>query len=295
MGSTGSGVAQLRTLLDQPEIVVAPGVVDALTARLVEQGGFSAVYATGAGISNSLLGLPDLGLATMTEILEQVRRITDAVEVPVIADIDTGYGNPVNAYRTVAAFERAGTAALQIEDQISPKKCGHFAGKETVPVDEMVAKIRIAQEARSENGPLIIARTDAVATEGFESAIQRGLRYREAGADIIFVEAPESIEEVEQVPKRIDAPLLINMTEGGKTPALSAPELQQLGYKIVIFPNALMRTAAFAVRNAISVLRDTGSSASFEDVMLSWEDRQNAVNIEYYKSLEETFVTNVKV
>lgn len=285
--------ARLSDLVKSSEIVVAPGVVDALSARLVEEAGFSAVYATGAGIANSQLGIPDLGLATMSEILQQVQRIVNAVDLPVIADIDTGYGNPVNVYRTVTEFDRAGVSALQIEDQISPKRCGHFAGKETVPAEEMIAKIEVAREARSDEGLLIIARTDAIATEGFDAALQRARQYQEAGADMIFVEAPGSMEELKTIPREIEAPLVVNMTEGGKTPLLPASELQEMGYSMVIFPNALLRSAAFAVRGALDHLKTRGESSELVPTMISWEDRQALVNIDFYQQIERRYVTEV--
>jgi 2-methylisocitrate lyase-like PEP mutase family enzyme len=292
MGFRDSARQALRRHIDDESagILVAPGAVDALSARLVEQAGFPAVYATGAGIVNSQFAVPDLGLATMTEILQQVQRMVQATELPVIADIDTGFGNPVNVYRTVQEFDRAGVAAIQIEDQVMPKKCGHFAGKEVVPAEEMVAKITSATEARSETGPLVIARTDAIATDGFDDAIRRANMYREAGADLIFMEAMESREEMKSVPQLIDAPLVVNMTEGGRTPLCPAEELQQMGYSLVIFPNALMRTAAFAMREALSHLRKHGSSEELLPKMLSWEERQTLVNIGFFQELEQRFV-----
>ena len=294
MSSVNQTREALRQAVNASEIVVAPGVVDALTARLVQQAGFPAVYATGAGIVNSQFAMPDLGLATMTEIREQVRRIVSAVDLPVIADIDTGFGNPVNVYRTIREFDHAGVAAVQLEDQVSPKKCGHFAGKQTVPAAEMVAKIQIAREAAGDSGLLIIARTDAIATEGFEPALERARRYRDAGADILFVEAPESIDQLERVPREVDAPVLVNMTEGGKTPLLTARELQQMGYNLVIFPNALMRIAAYAVREALDQMKQNGGTGELLGSMLTWGERQSLVDIERFEALERTFVTGIE-
>ncbi|MBX6342311.1 MAG: isocitrate lyase/phosphoenolpyruvate mutase family protein, partial [Thermomicrobiaceae bacterium] len=227
-----SAGARLREALARPGALVVPGAVDALNARLVEEAGFDAVYATGAGIANALLGLPDLGLATMSEILEQVRRIVAAVSIPVVADVDTGYGNPLNVYRTVQEFERAGVAAIQIEDQVSPKRCGHFSGKEVIPEEEMIRKIAAAREARRDDALVLIARTDALATHGLDEAVRRGRAYAAAGADLIFVEAPRSDAELAALPPAIPAPLVANMTEGGLTPLHSAAELAAMGYKV---------------------------------------------------------------
>jgi methylisocitrate lyase len=280
----------LRRRLEQPEILVVPGAVDALNARLIEQAGFDAVYATGAGISNSLLGLPDLGLATMTEIVEQARRMTGAISIPLIADADTGYGNPLNVVRTVREMERAGVAGIQIEDQVSPKKCGHFSGKQVVPAGEMVQKIRAAVYARQNPDTLIVARTDAIATAGLDEAIRRGRSYAEAGADIVFVEAPRSLEEIARIPKEIDAPVLFNMTEGALTPMISAGELQDMGYRAVIFPNAALRVAMLAVRTMLAELHAAGTTAAALDRMETWANRQQAVGLPEYEQLEQRFV-----
>jgi len=280
----------LRRRLQQDDILVVPGAADAVTARLIEQAGFEAVYATGAGISNTLLGLPDLGLATMTEIVEQVRRMTAAINIPLIADADTGYGNPVNVYRTVREFERAGIAGIQLEDQVSPKRCGHFSGKDVIPAEEMIRKIHAACDARQNPETVIIARTDAIATSGFDDAIARGRAFAEAGVDIVFVEAPRSVEELQRIPKDIDAPLLVNMTEGGVTPLLSAPELQAMGYRIAIFPNADLRVSMFAVRSMLGELRQAGTTANMLDRMMSWQDRQSAVGLPEFGELEERYV-----
>jgi methylisocitrate lyase len=280
----------LRRRLEQPEILVVPGAVDALNARLIEQAGFDAVYATGAGISNSLLGLPDLGLATMTEIVEQARRMTGAISIPLIADADTGYGNPLNVVRTVREMERAGVAGIQIEDQVSPKKCGHFSGKEVVAAGEMVQKIRAAAHARQNPDTLIVARTDAIATAGLDEAIRRGRSYAEAGADVVFVEAPRSLEEIVRIPKEIDAPLLFNMTEGALTPMISAGELQDMGYRAVIFPNAALRVAMLAVRTMLAELHAAGTTAAAFDRMETWANRQQAVGLPEYEQLEQRFV-----
>lgn len=286
-----SGTAStLRQRIEHGDILVVPGAADALTARIIEQAGFEAVYATGAGISNSLLGLPDLGLATMTEIVDQVRRMTGAIGIPLIADADTGYGNPVNTYRTVREFERAGIAGIQIEDQISPKRCGHFSGKDVVATEEMIRKIRAACDARQNPATVIIARTDAIGTDGIDEAIQRGRAFAAAGADVVFVEAPRSIEELRRIPREVAAPLLVNMTEGGATPLLSASDLQAMGYRIAIFPNAALRASMFAVRALLAELQQVGTTAQVLDRMMSWQDRQEAVGLPVFQELEERYV-----
>jgi len=281
---------QLRRLLQRPQILVAPGAADAISARLIQRAGFEAVYATGAGISNALLGLPDIGLITMSEMVDQVRRIVEAVDIPVIADADTGYGNPLNVMRTVGVYEKAGVAALQIEDQVTPKRCGHFAGKEVVPAFEMAQKIRAACEARTDPDLVIIARTDSLATHGFDEAIQRGRLYAEAGADVIFVDAPTTPAQVDSLPHQIPAPLLFNMTEGAKTPLFSHAELQKFGYKIVIHPNLMLRVALKATSEALATLKKNGSSETLLPQMMDWDARQELVRLPEYEALEKKFV-----
>lgn len=275
---------RFRQLLNQPEILVAPGAADALTARLIEAAGFKAVYATGAGISNTQFGLPDIGLITMTEMLASIQRIVAAVDIPVIADADTGYGNVLNVIRAVQAYEDAGVAAIQLEDQVTPKKCGHFHGKEIIPAVEMVQKIHAAQKAR--RNMLIIARTDSLAVNGFEDAIQRGILYAEAGADLIFVEAPTQKDQIAELPEKIPAPLLFNMTEGARTPIMTHAELQELGYRVVIHPNLAMRVAARAIQSALEILIKSGSSESLVASMLDWDERQKLVRLPDWEALD---------
>ena len=240
--------------------VLAPGCFDALGARLIEQAGFPAVYMTGFGTSAALIGRPDVGLLAMTEMVDNARRIVEAVDLPVIADADTGYGNPINVVRTVREYERAGVAALHIEDQVAPKKCGHMEGKQVVPADEMVEKVRAAVDARVSTDLLIIARTDARAVEGLDAAIDRAGRYREAGADILFVEAPQSVDEIRAVAAAFPAvPLLFNYAEGGKTPPIEHAFLAELGYAIVIFPIAALLAATRAMRDVLGRIRQDGS------------------------------------
>ncbi|MBI4187962.1 MAG: isocitrate lyase/PEP mutase family protein, partial [Chloroflexi bacterium] len=236
---------KLRKLLKTPGIIVAPGAHNAFTAKIIEQtGGFPAVYMTGSGTAMSLLGEPDVGLLTMTEMVTQARNIANAVSLPVIADADTGYGNAINVVRTVREYERTGVAGIHIEDQVTPKKCGHFEGKQVISLAEMVGKIRAAVDAREDPDFVLIARTDARAVLGLDEAIGRAKAYVAAGADAIFVEAPQSLEELNIIARSIDAPLMVNMDEGTKTPLLTVRELEEMGYKIVIFPRSAPSAAA---------------------------------------------------
>jgi 2-methylisocitrate lyase-like PEP mutase family enzyme len=283
--------ARLRALLARPEPLVLPGCADALTARIAVAAGFEAVYATGAGIANAQLGRPDVGLTTMTEVADQVARMCDAVDVPVVADIDTGFGNAINARRTVSTFERAGVAAVQIEDQVFPKRCGHFAGKDVIPVGEMRGKLRAALDARADPSLVVIARTDALAVDGVDAAVERANVYADEGADVVFVEAPPTLEVLAALPGRVRAPLLANMVEGGRTPVLSAAELGALGYRIVLFANTALRVGAAAVRDALVELRSTGDVRPLVGRMLSWDDRQALVGLDEIEALEQRYRT----
>ncbi len=284
--------SRLRSLLARPNILVAPGASDALTARLIEEAGFNAVYATGAGIANAQYALPDIGLLSSTEMITQIRRIVQAVDVPVIADADTGYGNPLQVMRTLQEYEHAGVAAIQLEDQSSPKKCGHLDGKEVIPAEEMAQKIHAAAEARIDPDLVIIARTDALAMHGYAEAIRRARLYVAHGADMIFVEALQTHEQIVHLPRDISAPLLFNMTEGAKTPMFSASDLQSLGYRIVIYPNTALRIAIRAVQEALGVLKAEGSSAALLAHMATWEERQRIVRLAEFESLDKRFVHN---
>lgn len=281
--------ADLRARLREPRLLLAPGAVDALTARVIQDAGFEAAYVTGAGFANASFGVPDLGLYTLTELVTHVGRIADAVQVPVIADADTGYGGPLNVIRTVREFERAGAAAIQLEDQVSPKRCGHFAGTEVIPAIEMVRKIEAAVSARTDPNLVLIARTDARTTEGFEAAVERGRAYAAAGADVIFVEAPRTVEELRRLPAAIERPLLVNLVEGGKTPLLPADELEAMGFRIAIYANTAMRVAVRAVQEAMRVLRAEGSTRSLVDCMVTWEERQRLVGLPEFDTLGDRF------
>jgi carboxyvinyl-carboxyphosphonate phosphorylmutase len=253
---------RLRDLLTGAEPVLAPGAYDALSARLIEAAGFPAVYMTGFGTAASLLGRPDVGLLGMSEMVANARRIAAAVDVPVIADADTGYGNPINVIRTVHEYEQAGVAAMHIEDQLAPKKCGHMEGKQLVPAEDMVAKLRAAVAARRSD-LVLIARTDARAVEGFGNALQRARLYRDAGADVIFFEAPQSEEEIERVAAELaDVPLLFNWAEGGKTPPIGYQRLRALGFRIIIFPLSALLAATRGMREVLATIRADGTPAA---------------------------------
>lgn len=259
---TPASPRRLRELLSGSAPVLAPGAYDALSARLIEAAGFPCVYMTGFGTAASMLGRPDIGLVTGTEMVDNARRIVGAVGVPVVADADTGYGNPLNVIRTVLDFERAGVAGIHLEDQAMPKRCGHLSGKVLVPQDEMVAKVRAAVSARTDADFVIIARTDARAVEGLEGALRRAAAYRDAGADVLFVEAPETEAEIERVAAELaGVPLLFNWAEGGRTPPVSLERLGELGFRLVIFPIGALLSAATAMRSFLDELRRDGTPA----------------------------------
>lgn len=278
---------KLRELINSPGIIIAPGAADALTARIIQEAGFSVVYATGAGIANSMLGVPDIGLTTMTEVLWQAKNIANSVDVPVIADADTGYGNPINAMRTIREYEQAGIAGLHIEDQIFPKKCGHFVGKAVVPKEEMIKKIQAALEARTDPDFVIIARTDARSVNGLDDAINRGKAYESAGADMLFIEAPESVEELKIIGSSFKVPVVANMVEGGKTPLLDATELEKLGFKLVLFANAALRASALAVKNIMKILKEEGTTKNALNLMIDFKERQRIVGLDKIQELEK--------
>jgi 2-methylisocitrate lyase-like PEP mutase family enzyme len=268
----------LKSRIARGGMVVAPGVYDALTALLAASAGFEALYLSGAAIAYTKLGRPDIGLVSMSEVADALAHVCERVDTPVIVDADTGYGNALNVQRAVRLFERAGAAAIQIEDQTFPKRCGHLADKGVVPRREMVGKIHAAVDARGSDETLIIARTDAAAVEGFDAAIERAQAYSEAGADILFVEAPRTREQLGAVAKALGnrAPLLANMVEGGQTPILSGPELEALGFRLVIFPGAIVRALAHAARDFYGVLKRDGTTDAFRDRMFDF-DALNAI------------------
>lgn len=269
----------LRALIDREQILVAPGVYDAYLARCVERAGFEAVYMSGAGVSHSRLGVPDLGLVSFSEMHEQAARIADAVDIPVIADADTGYGNAMNVARTIRAYERAGVSACHIEDQQMPKRCGHFDEKSLVPCREMLGKLHAALDARVDSNFVIIARTDARTVDGLDAAVDRANAFAEAGADMIFVESPLSEEELAHIARSVPAPLLANMVETGKTPILPALRLQALGYSVVIHPGALGRFIGKQVTAFLERFRQEGSTLSQMDRMLSFQEQNEIVGL----------------
>jgi 2-methylisocitrate lyase-like PEP mutase family enzyme len=261
----------LRDRLSRDPLLLAPGVYDALTALLAEQAGFEAVYLSGASIAYTRLGRPDIGLVTASEVADTLQNIRERVSIPVIVDADTGFGNALNVARTVKQFERAGASVIQLEDQVTPKRCGHLEGKALVPAAEMAGKLKAALDSR--RAALVMARTDAIAVEGFEAAMERAERYLEAGADVLFIEAPRSEQEMKAVTQRFAArvPLLANMVEGGKTPVLDAASLEALGYRLAIFPGGLARCLAFAAQEYFAALRRDGTTAAMRSRMLDFQ------------------------
>ncbi len=280
----------LRERLDSGEMVLAPGCYDALGARLVEEAGFSAVYMTGFGSAASRLGRPDVGLMTLPEMVDNARRIADAVDVPVIADADTGYGNPISVIRTVRDYESAGVTAIHLEDQVTPKKCGHLEGKHVVPAAEMAAKVSAAVAARRSPEFLIIARTDARAVEGLGAALDRARLYREAGADVLFVEAPQSTQEIEAVARTFpDVPLLFNYAEGGRTPPVTYDFLRDLGFKLAIFPLSTLLVATAAMRSVLAQIKADGTPIGVLSSLLSFDDFGNFIGMPEIRELERRF------
>lgn len=282
------GPHSLRRLMAQRTLVVAPGVYDGLSARIAEAVGFGAVYVSGGAVSRST-GVPDIGLMTMTEVLDRTRQIVDAVGCPVIADADTGYGGHLNVARTVRELERIGVAGLHLEDQAIPKRCGHYEGKTIVDASVMVARIQAAVDARKDPDLILIARTDARAVEGLDAAIVRGRAYAEAGADMLFVEAPQSEAEIALVAQAVEIPLVINMFQGGKTPLLPAARLEELGYALMLVPSDLQRAAIYATQRAAEILLRDGSTAGFADQMVSFAARDRLVDLDRYTSLDEKY------
>jgi 2-methylisocitrate lyase-like PEP mutase family enzyme len=260
-----------------------------MSARVVAENGFRAVYVTGAGVTNMTMGIPDLSFIGLHEICEHTARIRDAVEIPVIVDADTGFGNPVNTYRTVQMLERAGADAIQLEDQIFPKKCGHFSGKEVIDIKDMEAKIKAAADARKDQDLMIIGRTDSAAVQGFDAAIERAQRMAEAGADILFVEAVESEAEIRKLPQLLDRPLLINIVIGGKTPTLDADAFGAMGFSIVLYANAALQGAVAGMNKALGVLKQRGRIDEDPAIVASFAERQRLVNKDFYDELERRY------
>jgi 2,3-dimethylmalate lyase len=276
----------LRELMKNENIIVLPGVYDCLSAKLAEEAGFKAVLITGAGISASLLGYPDFGLISMSEVLNHTRNIVRCVNIPVFADCDTGFGNPINVYRTIKEFENAGVAGLFIEDQVFPKRCGHFDKKQVVSRKEMIKKIEAALDARSDPDLVIMARCDARAVYGIQEAIERAKLYAKAGADMVFVEAPETLDELRMIPKSVKAPAMVNLVEGGKTPLMSVEELRDMGFKFVTFSGSAQKMAIKAMRDLFNTLKETGSLDNVLENIVSLDDRSQLLNLKKFYEME---------
>ncbi|MGH6896227.1 MAG: isocitrate lyase/PEP mutase family protein [Geminicoccaceae bacterium] len=292
MGSAAERRADLRAKVEARRALLVPGAANALTARIIESLGFEVAYVSGAGVANMQLGVPDIGLVTLTELADTTAAIAEICSLPLITDIDTGYGNAINTFRTVRVLERAGAAALQIEDQVFPKKCGHFAGKALISEAEMVAKLKAALDARDDSNLLIIARTDARAIEGFDRALERAATYAEAGADLTFVEAPISVDELAAITRRLPAPQVANMVVGGKTPLLPQTELAKLGFAVVLYANAALQASIRAIGDVLGALRREGRLDAVIDRLADFDERQRIVNKEAYDALEERYATS---
>jgi 2-methylisocitrate lyase-like PEP mutase family enzyme len=282
--------ATLKARLGERNALVVPGAPNALTARIVADLGFEAVYVTGAGVTNFELGAPDLGLITLTELAETVSRMRDATDLPLIVDADTGFGNAVNVVRTVRVLERAGADAIQLEDQDFPKKCGHFSGKAVIPLPEMVQKIRAAVDTRRDANLQIIARTDARAVEGMDAALERAVAFIAAGADLTFVEAPESKDEMARIGKLM-APQVANMVFGGKTPLIAQAELAAMGYGMVIYANTALQAAVHGMQAALGALKRDGDLSKANGLLASFAERQRLVDKPAYDALERKYKT----
>jgi 2-methylisocitrate lyase-like PEP mutase family enzyme len=284
----------LRALAEARRGVLVPGAFNALSARVIEDLGFEAIYITGAGVTNMWFGLPDQGFMGLHEIADHTARIRDAVSLPLIVDADTGFGNALNVRHTVRVLERAGADCIQFEDQVSPKRCGHFSGKDVISTAEAVAKIKAAVDARTDPDLLILARTDACATQGFEAALERAQKFSEAGADILFVEAVTTVDEIRALPQRLARPQLMNMVIGGKTPIFGANELAGLGYGLVLYANAALQGAVAGMQKALTVLRETGRIDEDPALVVSFAERQRLVAKPALDALEAKYATGAR-
>jgi 2-methylisocitrate lyase-like PEP mutase family enzyme len=280
----------LKQLLQRKTLLVAPGCFNGLSARLVEEAGFEAAYLSGGAVARSM-GIPDIGLVTMSESIERAVEVVSAIKIPIIADADTGYGNAVNLVRSVREFERAGVAAIHIEDQITPKRCGHLDGKEVIPRGEMEMKLEAALKTRTDPDFCIIARTDARGVNGFDDAIERARAFAKLGVDAIFVEAPQSEEELAEIPRRIpDVPLLVNVFKGGKTPMLPIQRLEQMGYRIAIYPSETQRAAIHAMRTTLATLKREGTTESIDTMLTTFKERDRVVALDDWQKIERQFM-----
>ncbi len=280
---------RLRGLLDRRETILLPGAANALAARIIEDLGYDAVYVSGAGVTNTFLGVPDIGLISPTELASHVAAIRDAVSLPLIVDADTGFGNPINVGHTVRVLERSGANAIQLEDQNFPKRCGHFSGKSVVGKAEMVQKIHAAVDARRDADLVIIARTDAIAAHGFNDALDRAAAYIEAGADMTFVEAPKTVEEMTQIPKRLAVPQIVNIVAGGLTPMLGRDEVTKMGFAMILYANAALQASIAGMQKVLGHLKEHGSLAAVSDNLAGFEERQRIVAKPHFDALEKKY------
>ena len=280
---------QLRDMLQRREAVLLPGVANALAARVIEDIGFKAIYVSGAGITNTYLGVPDIGLISVTELADNVAAIRDAVALPLIVDADTGFGNAINVGRTVKVLERAGANAIQLEDQDFPKRCGHFSGKHVIPAVEMVQKIHAAVDARHDRDFAIMARTDAIAVHGFEDAIERAQAYIEAGADITFVEAPRSEEQMREIPKLLKVPQLVNIVAGGLTPMIEFDTLAGMGFTLILYANAALQASVAGMQKVLGHLHARGTLDGIMPQLAGFDERQRLVSKPHYDALEKKY------
>lgn len=281
--------AQFRAELVAGAGLIMPGAGNALAARLIERAGFRCMMLSGAAVANSFLGMPDLGLVTVTELAQHVAAVREAVNIPILADADTGFGNALNTRRTVQLLERAGANAIMLEDQTYPKRCGHFDGKAVVPVDEMVSKIKAAVDARVDDGLMILARTDARAVEGFEAALDRARAYQAAGADFLFVEAPLTREELLAIPREVPGIHLCNMVVGGKTPLLERETLAAAGYAAICYANAALQASMLAMERVLGHLHAHGSIDAAQDLLMMFDERQRVLDAGQFKALEQQY------
>ncbi len=280
---------RLREILRKRKAILLPGAANALTARIIEDIGFKAIYVTGAGVANTFLGVPDIGLVAMTELANHVSAMREVVSLPLIVDADTGFGNPLNVARTVKVLERSGANAVQLEDQEFPKRCGHFAGKSVISTAEMIQKIRAAVDARIDADMVIIARTDAIATDGFENAMERAAAYIEAGADMTFVEAPQTREQIAEIPRRLSAPQFINIVAGGLTPMIGLNELETMGFSMVLYANAALQASVAGMQKVLNHLNVQGSLNGLSAELASFEERQRLVGKPHFDALEKKY------
>lgn len=281
---------KFRARVEARDAILMPGAANALAARVIEDLGFEAIYLSGAGLTNTFFGIPDLGFVGLAELAQHTAAIRDAVELPIVVDADTGFGNALNVRQTIRTLERAGASAVQLEDQVSPKRCGHFAGKDVVALGEMLGKIKAAVDARTDPDLLVVARTDARATLGFDAAADRACAFVEAGADVIFVEAPESIDEIRQIPQRVDAPHLINIVVGGRTPTVDLVELKQMGFSLALYANAALQGAVYGMQTVLRQLKADGRLDESAP-LASFSERQRLVQKPLFDKLEKRYAS----